>query len=166
MPALMSFDVTATYAGLRAATEHSDYCYDVFTDDRYVRVGGIRSTGVSASLALAELVTNDLADAGLPMRERADFVTTAMPSLAESSDRPFADAGGIEADSDQGRVVCFCERVTLAEIRAAFGQPIPARDVDGLRRRTRTLMGRCQGFFCGARVEALLATTPSETVGS
>ncbi len=164
MPALVNCEVTATYAGLRAATEHSDYCYDVFADDRYVRVGGIRSTGVSAALALAELVVNDLADAGLPLRERSDFVTTTMPSLAETSGRPFADAAGIEADPDQGRIVCFCERVSLAEIRAAFGQPIPARDVDGLRRRTRTLMGRCQGFFCGARVEALLATSPADRV--
>jgi glycerol-3-phosphate dehydrogenase len=53
-------------------------------------------------------------------------------------------------------VVCFCERVTRGEIGDALGSPIPPHDLDGLRRRTRVLMGRCQGFYCGARVMALL----------
>ena len=49
------------------------------------------------------------------------------------------------------------ERVTRGEILDALAAPIPAVDLDGLRRRTRALMGRCQGFFCGAHVTALLA---------
>ncbi|MGA6947992.1 MAG: (2Fe-2S)-binding protein, partial [Solirubrobacterales bacterium] len=53
-------------------------------------------------------------------------------------------------------IVCFCERVTRGEIDAALGGPIPPSDADGLRRRTRALMGRCQGFFCGAEVTRIL----------
>jgi glycerol-3-phosphate dehydrogenase len=52
--------------------------------------------------------------------------------------------------------VCFCERVTRGEVRDALASTIPPSDVDGLRRRTRALMGRCQGFFCGAEVTRLL----------
>jgi glycerol-3-phosphate dehydrogenase len=70
-----------------------------------------------------------------------------MPNIGELSPRPYEQAG---------RIVCFCERVTLAEIEAALGSTIPPVDLDGLRRRTRVLMGRCQGFYCGARVAALL----------
>ena len=159
MPALLRHEITATYAGLRAATEHADYCYDVFRDDRYVRVGGIRSTGVSAALALAERVVSDLSDAGVAVRERDDFTTFAMPNLAETGRRPFVDPAAIARDPEYGRIVCFCERVSAGEIRDAFTQPVPARDPDGLRRRTRALMGRCQGFYCGARVTGLVART-------
>jgi len=54
-------------------------------------------------------------------------------------------------------VVCHCERVTAAEIEAAVTATVPANDIDGLRRRTRALAGRCQGFFCAANVCALAA---------
>ncbi len=58
---------------------------------------------------------------------------------------------GSPRDPDYGRIVCFCERVTRGEIRDALASPVPPVDLDGLRRRTRAHMGRCQGFFCGAR---------------
>ena len=79
-----------------------------------------------------------------------------MPNLGEASSRPYAQAERIAADPEYGRIVCFCERVTRGEIRDALASPVPPVDADGLRRRTRALMGRCQGFFCGARVEELL----------
>jgi glycerol-3-phosphate dehydrogenase len=79
-----------------------------------------------------------------------------MPNVGEAFPRPYADAALIAADPEYGRVVCFCERVTRGEIRDAFASTIPPCDVDGLRRRTRALMGRCQGFFCGAEVSRLL----------
>ncbi len=80
-----------------------------------------------------------------------------MPNLGEAFPRPYADADRIARDPEYGRVVCFCERVTRGEIRDALGSTIPPSDVDGLRRRTRALMGRCQGFYCGAEVTRLLA---------
>jgi len=54
--------------------------------------------------------------------------------------------------------VCFCERVTVGEVRDALGSPVPAVDLGGVRRRTRATNGRCQGFFCGAAVAARLAS--------
>jgi len=80
-----------------------------------------------------------------------------MPALGEKQVRPFADPERIAADPEYGRIVCFCERVTRGEIRDAACGPIPPTDLDGLPRRTRALMGRCQGFFCGASVSATLA---------
>ena len=67
-----------------------------------------------------------------------------------------ARASCIAQDSAYGRVVCFCERVTEGEIRDALRSPLPPADISGLRRRTRATGGRCQGFFCGAAVGALL----------
>jgi glycerol-3-phosphate dehydrogenase len=79
-----------------------------------------------------------------------------MPNLGEAFPRPYAEPERIAADPEYGRVVCFCERVTRGEVRDALASPIPPVDLDGLRRRTRVLMGRCQGFACGANVAALL----------
>ena len=62
----------------------------------------------------------------------------------------------VAADPAYGRIVCFCERVTEGELRDACRSVIPPRTLDGLRRRTRALNGRCQGFFCGADVQSFL----------
>jgi glycerol-3-phosphate dehydrogenase len=145
LPGLAGHEITAVYAGLRAATEHADYQLAVYREEGYVRAGGIRSTGLSASMAIAEHVREQLA---LEARPRADLPVVRMPNIGEGSPRPY-QAGG--------RIVCFCERVTRDEIGDALSAPIPAVDLDGLRRRTRVLMGRCQGFYCGAHVAELLA---------
>jgi glycerol-3-phosphate dehydrogenase len=157
LPGLAEQEITAVYVGLRAATEHADYQVGVDGDDRYAWAGGIRSTGLTGSMAIAEHVRDELDRAGLPLRETADGLPALrMPNIGETAPRPYARADMIAADPEYGRVVCFCERVTRGEIRDAAASPIPPADLDGLRRRTRVLMGRCQGFFCGAHVPALL----------
>jgi glycerol-3-phosphate dehydrogenase len=152
VPELLEFDVTAVYAGLRAATEHDDF--QIAFDAGYACVGGIRSTGLSASMAIAEHVRDGL-ELEAPPRERRD--PPRMPNLGEAFPRPYRRADLIASDPDYGRLVCFCERVTRGELRDAFASPVPPLDLDGLRRRTRAHMGRCQGFFCGARLAAMLA---------
>lgn len=156
LPELLSHEVTAAYAGIRAATDAGDYCYATFPDQRYIRVAGIRSTGISSALAIAEHVVADLAAAGESPPHLAAVAQWRVPPIAESSTRPFRDADLIASDPDYGEIVCHCERTTLGEIKAALASPVPPVDLDGLRRRTRVLMGRCQGFFCAARVCALL----------
>ena len=147
LPQLAEHEVTAVYVGLRAATEHTDYQLTIHAAEGYACIGGIRSTGLTASLAIAEHVRTELAAAGLELRPKENPVNVRMPNIGELSSRPYEQGG---------RIVCFCERVTLGEIEAALGSTIPPADLDGLRRRTRALMGRCQGFYCGARVAALL----------
>jgi glycerol-3-phosphate dehydrogenase len=158
MPELLEEEVTATYAGLRAATEHDDYVVACEPAQRYVLLGGIRSTGLTSSMALAEHVVELLAAQGVETTERDDLPPVPrMPNIGEAFPRPYADTARIAADAEYGRVVCFCERVTRGEVRDALASTIPPSDVDGLRRRTRALMGRCQGFYCGAEVTRLLA---------
>jgi glycerol-3-phosphate dehydrogenase len=70
----------------------------------------------------------------------------------------------IHQNSDYGRIVCHCERVTRGEILDAARTVIPARNFDALRRRTRAQMGRCQGFFCSAEVAVLLAQGGGQSV--
>jgi glycerol-3-phosphate dehydrogenase len=155
VPDLLAHEVTAVYAGVRAATEHSDYQLRAHAGERYVCVGGIRSTGLTASMAIAEHVRDALVADGLELGARRPAPELRMPNIGEAFPRPHERGG---------EVVCFCERVTLGEVEEALSAVVPARDLDGLRRRTRVLMGRCQGFFCGARVARLVAEARGATV--
>jgi glycerol-3-phosphate dehydrogenase len=155
LPPLAAEEVTATYAGLRAATEHRDYQILIDAARRYARVAGIRSTGLSASLGIAEYVAGQLGDAGLPLRERDAPEPPVMPYIGEAGVRPYQDAARVAADREYGQIVCHCERVTRGEIRDALASTVPPADLNGLRRRTRAMNGRCQGFYCGAAVSRL-----------
>jgi glycerol-3-phosphate dehydrogenase len=164
IPDLVTEQVTATYAGLRAATEHSDYQIHVDSGLRYAYVAGIRSTGLSASLGIAEYVVDQLGQAGLRLTEssRPAAGPPAMPYIGQSGTRPYQDARLIAADPDYGRIVCHCEHVTLGEIRDALASTVPPADAAGLRRRTRAMNGRCQGFYCAAAVARIVtAALPS-----
>jgi glycerol-3-phosphate dehydrogenase len=157
LPELLEHEVTTAYVGLRTASEDPDYRISV--DDGYACVAGIRSTGLTASMAIAEHVRAELLEA----QPKSELPVVHMPNIGEAAPRPFAEPERIAADPDYGRVVCFCERVTRGEIGDALTATVPAVDLDGLRRRTRALMGRCQGFFCGAEVRALLAEARQST---
>jgi glycerol-3-phosphate dehydrogenase len=161
LPGLGEEEVTATYAGLRAATEHADYQIRVDGARRYACVAGIRSTGLSASLGIAEHVVGLLGEAGLPLRPVASAVPLPrMPYIGEAGLRPYQDAELIAGDGAYGQIVCHCERVSLGEVRDALTSPVPPADLGGLRRRTRAMNGRCQGFFCAATVSRLFDSRP------
>ena len=167
MPALMCEEVTATYAGLRAAIDHPDYLIEADAQQRYLLVGGIRSTGLTAGMAIAEHVRDLLVTAGLDLTPRSELPSPPrMPMVGEAFVRPYQDAERIAHDPEYGHIVCFCERVTAGEIRDAFASTIPPTTLGGLRRRTRVMNGRCQGFFCGAEVEHLLAEGVRDASGA
>lgn len=154
LPALDHEEVTAVYAGLRAATEHDDYRIRAHPAQRYVAVGSIRSTGLTASMAIAAHVAGLLADCGLDLGPARPPEPVRMPPIGEEATRPYLSAGLVARDPAYGTVVCHCERVTEGEIRDAVRSTVPPASLDGLRRRTRARAGRCQGFFCGAAVRA------------
>ncbi len=167
MPRLLQQEVTASYAGLRAATDKNDYLIEIDPDRRYLLVGGIRSTGLTSG------IHQMLAEAGLDLTQRDGLPPPPkMPNIGEAFTRPYQDAGLIDRDPEYGRIVCFCERVTAGEIRDAYAAAIPPAALDGLRRRTRAMNGRCQGFYCGAHVRALVenkgtrASNPLQTLAT
>ena len=156
MPVLLEEEVTASYAGLRAASNQGDYLIDVDVPQRYVVAGAIRSTGLTSAPAVAEYIRELLAETDLDVTMRADLpAAPVMPPLGEHQVRPHGDDAEITEDSAYGEVVCFCERVTRGEIRDAMRSTIPPNSIQGLRRRTRAMNGRCQAFYCGARVKQL-----------
>jgi glycerol-3-phosphate dehydrogenase len=156
VPALLDEEITAAYSGLRAATEHGDYQIREHPEQRYVCVGGIRSTGLTASMGIAEYVTELLVGVGLALGEPVDVEPPRMANIGEATPRPYQQAERIAADPEYGHLICHCERVSRGEIRDALASPVGASTLDGLRRRTRATLGRCQGFYCGAAVRDLL----------
>ncbi|MBL1103081.1 FAD-dependent oxidoreductase [Streptomyces sp. 5-8] len=155
LPALLDEEVTAVYAGLRAATGDEDYRIAAHPGQAYVTVGGIRSTGLTASLAIAAHVTGLLAATGLDLGPARAPEPVTMPDLGRASPRPCQEPERVAADPEYGTLVCHCERVSRGEIRDALAATIPPRTLEGLRRRTRARAGRCQGFYCGAAVREL-----------
>lgn len=160
MPQLLAEEVTATYAGLRAASDCPDYIIELDPNQRYVLAGGIRSTGLSSGMAVADYIDGLLTDSGrLTLTTRTDLPgPPKMPNIGEAFLRPYEDTGRIARDPAYGKIVCFCERVTAGEIRDTFTSVLPPTTLEGLRRRTRAQNGRCQGFYCGAEVSELLET--------
>jgi len=147
LPALAHMPVTAVYAGLRPASERSEYRLFNDPERNLVTVGGIRSTGLTAALGIAQYVMKALGVA-LPRELASPPLSPPMPNLAEHLPRAWQESGRDE-------IVCHCEMVTRREILDALDGPLPARDMGGLKRRTRAGMGRCQGFYCAARIAHL-----------
>ena len=156
LPGLMSEEITSTYAGIRAATNEKDYQIHIDGEDHYACVGGIRSTGLSASMGIAEYVVEKMACSGLNLRKKSELEAIKVPPLGENQQRPYRNNDLIRLNADYGRIVCHCEKVTRGELIDTFLTELPPPNLDGLRRRTRCLQGRCQGFYCQAEVVALL----------
>jgi glycerol-3-phosphate dehydrogenase len=148
LPGLADIGVTAVYAGLRPATQFKDYQISAHPDRHWITVGGIRSTGLTASLGIASHVADLIATHFQPLEEAAP-IWTPVPNLCEERPRPYQTNWGDE-------IVCHCEWVTKNEIEMALNGPLPAVDIGGLKRRTRAMMGRCQGFYCSAQVAAIV----------
>ena len=158
LPDLLKEEVTAMYAGLRAATEHSDYQISLHADQQYICVGGIRSTGISGCLGIAEYVADLLQEGGVALELKSEFKTIRMPNIGEAFTRPYQSAQLIAKNPEYGQIVCHCERVSLGELKDAACSDIPATTLDALRRRTRAMQGRCQGFNCQAALVKTLQT--------
>ncbi|MDR1043863.1 MAG: NAD(P)/FAD-dependent oxidoreductase [Candidatus Adiutrix sp.] len=151
LPDLEKFPLVTTHAGMRPASDKSEYRFIPRTEQGWISVGGIRSTGLSSALGLAEHVTSILAKS-LEAGPARDIRRVRVPDLSAGRVPAWEDPSGPE----DGEIVCHCEKITLGEIRRALASPLPPVTLGGLRRRTRAGYGRCQGFFCGARLAELL----------
>ncbi len=164
LPQLLEEEVTATYSGLRAATEHSDYQIEMDSALRYLCLGGIRSTGISGAMGIAEYGVELLQGAGLALKPKPEFKKVKLPSIGQASMRPHQNAEMIARNAAYAEIVCHCERVSRGELMDALNAPVPAASVDALRRRTRASQGRCQGFNCHAALTRLAAAEPAPQI--
>ncbi|MCU0829759.1 MAG: NAD(P)/FAD-dependent oxidoreductase [Tabrizicola sp.] len=145
LPALAGHEVTAAYAGLRPATKEKDYRFRDDLAESYICVGGIRSTGLSAALGIADHVLGLAKGDWTPL---PDPVWPSQPNLSTEGARDWQKPG-------HDGILCHCELVTRREVEAALTGPLAAGNMGGLKRRTRVTMGRCQGFYCSAELAKL-----------
>jgi glycerol-3-phosphate dehydrogenase len=123
----------------------------------FVNAAGMCSPGLSSSPAVAQFTVKELGLAGLKLEKKEDFnpVRPHAKPFREMDDAERREA--IRRDSRYAHIVCRCETITEAEIVAAIHSPIPAVTMDGIKRRTRAQMGRCQGGFCGPRILEIIS---------
>ncbi|MCK4713871.1 MAG: NAD(P)/FAD-dependent oxidoreductase [Marinosulfonomonas sp.] len=159
LPALAGQEVTTVYAGLRPATEFQDYQISQDTGRNYVSVGGIRSTGLSAALGIARYVASLNTKAAFSQNPIANPICPTPDRLSNYHPRDWETPG-------HGGIICHCELVTKREIEAALDGPMPPATLQGLKRRTRVCMGRCQGFYCTGPLATLTEGRLDPPIGS
>ncbi len=143
------------FAGVRSNSDQKDFVIS-FAKKGFLDIAGIKSPGLSSAPAIGEYAAELLKGDGLNLTLKETFDDTRkvvrMKELSpEEKNRMIAE------NPAYGRVICRCETVTEGEIVAAIHAVIPARTVDGVKRRCSAGMGRCQGGFCGPRVVEILA---------
>jgi len=145
-----------SFCGLRAAGSTGDFIINMPVKG-FVNVAGVESPGLTASPAIAEYVAGILEEGGYEMSEKTDFnpcreATHKFSSLSDEEKNEI-----IKNDPSYGRVICRCENVTEGEILKALRTNPRPQTLDGVKRRTRAQMGRCQGGFCSPYIMELLA---------
>ncbi len=156
VPAIPYGKSITSFCGLRAAGDTGDFIINT-PRPGFINVAGIESPGLSASPAIALMVRDLLAQEGLALVKKEGHIATRPAAHAFREGSMEEKNAIIRKDPAYGRIVCRCEGVTEGEILAAIRtQPKPL-DLDGVKRRTRAQMGRCQGGFCTPYIMRLLA---------
>lgn len=126
-------------------------------DAKFINVAGIESPGLSSAPAIGLYVCDMILQDKGKVSEKADFIPGRPAPVRFRHMSAEERKALVEKNSAYGRVICRCETITEGEILDAIHAPAGAIDVDGVKRRTRAGMGRCQGGFCGSKVVEILA---------
>ena len=145
-----------SFCGLRAVGNTGDFII-TSPETGFINAAGIESPGLSAAPAIAEYITEMLKNSGLHFTEKANYNPN-RPSMHSFRQGSMEEKNRmIQINPAYGKIVCRCEGVTEGEILDAIRRNPKATDLDGVKRRTRSQMGRCQGGFCSPYIIELLA---------
>lgn len=157
VPAVSIRNAITSFAGVRAHPINDDFIIGWSEkSDNFLNVAGVESPGLSAAPAIAVRVREILSEK-TKLCEKENYTDTrkAPVRFRHMNDEERAEL--IKQNNAYGRIICRCETITEGEIVDAIKAPAGARDVDGVKRRTRAGMGRCQGGFCGSKVVEILS---------
>lgn len=149
-------NVITSFAGLRAHLERHEFVIEEVKDAPcFIDVAGIESPGLSASPAIGEMVAGMLREK-MGLKEKTDFIAT-RKGITRTEGLSIEEMNElIKKNPAYGTIVCRCESITEGEILDAIHRPLGARSLDGVKRRTRAGMGRCQAGFCSPRTMEIL----------
>ena len=158
VPGVNFRQVITSFTGVRASVAGGDFIIKMSDKvDGFVHVAGIDSPGLTCCVSIAKYVLDILKDAGVQLAEKENWNGTRedMHAFAKMSIEEKNEV--IKNNPSYGKIICRCETVTEGEIIAAITKNPVALDIDGVKRRTRSGMGRCQGGFCSSYVMKLIA---------
>ena len=146
-----------SFAGLRAHEDGHEFLIGELEDAKgFIDCAGIESPGLTSCPAIGEMVAGILKDKmGLELKE--DFKATRKGILDPDTLTKEERAELIRREPAYGNIICRCEMITEGEIIDAIRRPLGAKSLDGVKRRTRAGMGRCQSGFCSPRTMEILA---------
>ncbi len=150
--------VITSFSGVRASEKGGDFIIKESEKvGGFIHVAAIDSPGLSSSVAIARETVSLLEKAGLTLVSNPQFNGVRRDTHAFRHMSVEEKAAYIKEHPAYGKIVCRCETVSEGEIRDAIRMNPRATDIDGVKRRTRAGMGRCQGGFCMPHVLRLLA---------
>ncbi len=149
--------VITSFAGLRAHEDRQEFIIEEAADaPGFIDCAGIESPGLTSAPAIGERVAGILREK-LGLEEKENFISKRKGILRPAS-LSFEERNAlIRENPAYGNIICRCEMVTEGEIREAIRRPLGAKSLDGVKRRTRAGMGRCQSGFCSPKVMEILA---------
>ena len=157
-PNVPLYNTITSFAGVRSYCDRHDFIIEESKAVKgLIHCAGIESPGLTSAPAIAKYVAKELVGAHFKLEKNPAF------NGKRVSDNFFKDMtleeknALIAKDPAFGRIVCRCEQVTEGEILHAIKSNPPARNIDAVKRRTRSGMGRCQGGFCQPQIAELIA---------
>lgn len=158
VPSVNFRQVITSFTGVRASETKGEFVLEASKCvPGMIHAGAIDSPGLTCCVSIAKYLVDMLQEQGLKLQEKKGWDGTREDPNAFREMTDDEKDAFIKAHPAYGKIVCRCETVSEGEILAAIRNNPPARDVDGVKRRTRSGMGRCQGGFCGPYVMQLLA---------
>lgn len=148
--------VITSFAGLRAHEDGNDFVIGEATDAKgFINAAGIESPGLSSAPAIGEMIAGIAKDI-LGLTEKEEFIAT-RKGILHPETLSLEERNALIKDCPAyGNIICRCEMISEGEILDAIHRPLGARSLDGVKRRTRAGMGRCQSGFCSPRTMEIL----------
>ena len=157
IPKISTRNNIRNFAGIRAVADTDDFIIqEAEGAPNFIDVAGIKSPGLTASPAIALYVVSILKEKGLALNAKKTFNPIVKRKLLVEMTED-EQAALIKSNPLYGRIICRCENITEGDILDAIKRRPGAVTLDGVKRRCRAGMGRCQGGFCGPRVQEILA---------
>jgi glycerol-3-phosphate dehydrogenase len=164
-PNLPNRQTITSFAGLRAHLKEDDFIIEEVKDaPGFIDVAGIESPGISSAPAIGSYVAG-LIDQILPAEDNPDFDPTRKGIVCMQEATMEEKQELIAKNPAYANVICRCEMVTEGEILDAIHRPLGATTLDGVKRRTRAGMGRCQAGFCSPKTVEILARELGKDMG-
>lgn len=149
-------EIITSFSGVRATPDGRDFIINVPIKGA-VNAAGIESPGLTSAPAIASMVLDLLSSEGLKLNQKPDFISKRVRTKTFAEMNEEEKIAALKENPLFGRIICRCEHVTEGDIISAIRGPLGPRTVDGVKRRLRAGMGRCQGGFCMPRVVEILS---------